>query len=861
MSTVEESGILKKLSSFGINKFESLKKLKRQRLIEKLGFSEAEAEYVSLIQNNSENIKDYDYKLMQYSMKYPQKLSKFFKENNINYETIFQTKLTNLINQIDKMSPSKISAFKDYKNQCMRIRYNNTKKDNKEFRFEEIGLLYVEQFRGYLNRCEEELIISIVKERIDTIKFESVDFELFASEILSFIDIDYELKEHSLEINRLLIINIIKGERKAVSLFTIKNKIDYFILENIDIQHYLLHLSNEGFVKYTSEGIRYNIPTVREYIQNNKRLFEITNRRLLGYTLEMIGEEESVTRERIRQKGKRELNKLPIEEIYEYRFLKYYKKYELTEEEFCRIFSLDNYQYRFIDLYNKKEDVLMSKEDLMESDELTFKEREHLESILNRGFLVFENRKIRNKKIDIIEYLIEIYAQEEISKDYFFNVVREFSVENNLDIDFSSDRAIDGLVSRAENVLLKYGRKMVHYQVGEEEVLEKLKSIDFTYFMNQEISAKKILETYKVCLNQIEIYDEYELHNLMKKYNRELPKFIELTRMPFIEIGEVNREEQVLNLLIELSPISIDDFVLAYSERYGVQMATVRANFLNVIEEFETDGIYISDTPVIDVEIVSNLKTILVNDFYFKEDVQNLYDNIYGCYQIPDFLFKKIGYKSYSEFVLRDIYNRANLFFEEKYFDKEMFDIKDNRLYLLGSFRNTLEQKKSNFSVFEYQKNSYISMEKLTKFANIQYSDIIELLSQIDSYISNQYFTFSNIEFLVERSKLNELGFDSMFYESILKSASLYRYQMLGGTVLFRKTKEKFYSYDLLEVIIARYKVIDIYDLMDLLDDKYTIKLSKEKIISDCVKRDLYFNPTMEMIYLDIDKFYEMMEE
>lgn len=84
---------------------------------------------------------------------------------------------------------------------------------------------------------------------------------------------------------------------------------------------------------------------------------------------------------------------------------------------------------------------------------------------------------------------------------------------------------------------------------------------------------------------------------------------------------------------------------------------------------------------------------------------------------------------------------------------------------------------------------------------------------------------------------------------------------MLGGTVLFRKTKEKFYSYDLLEVIIARYKVIDIYDLMDLLDDKYTIKLSKEKIISDCVKRDLYFNPTMEMIYLDIDKFYEMMEE
>lgn len=127
-------------------------------MIGKLGFSEAEA--VSLIQNNSENIKDYEYKLMQYSMRYPQKLSEFFKENNINYETFFQTKLINLINQTDKMS-----AFKDYKNQCMRKRYNNTGKDNKE------------------------LNISIVKERIDTIKFESVDFELFTSKILSFLAI------------------------------------------------------------------------------------------------------------------------------------------------------------------------------------------------------------------------------------------------------------------------------------------------------------------------------------------------------------------------------------------------------------------------------------------------------------------------------------------------------------------------------------------------------------------------------------------------------------------------------------------------------------------------------------------------
>lgn len=60
---------------------------------------------------------------------------------------------------------------------------------------------------------------------------------------------------------------------------------------------------------------------------------------------------------------------------------------------------------------------------------------------------------------------------------------------------------------------------------------------------------------------------------------------------------------------------------------------------------------------------------------------------------------------------------------------------------------------------------------------------------------------------------------------------------------------------------MSRYKVIDIYDLIDLLEEKYNIKLSKEQILSSCLKTELYYNPIMEMIYLDVDKFYEMMEE
>lgn len=861
MITRQEENILKQLSEVGINDLKMFKKLQRKRMVEKLNFSDEQVNLIEDMKKNEEKNFFYDEELKKLFERKPQKQAKFFKENKINYDTIFQKNLLTLVEQIGGMTTSKIEVFKEYKNQCLRIKYNVTTKDNEKSDVSIITSKYFEIFGGYLTKNQEEQISLIVESRFDEVGFECVDLILFGKDILGCLDIDYEIKLAKLDLERSLVLSIIKKERKPISLFSIKNKIKYFIYEKIDIQKTLQQLSGEGFIRYTSEGIQYHTPTIEEYINCNRDKFLILDSRLKGATLEMIGEASSVTRERIRQKEKKELKQIPLEEIFETRYVKYFSHYDLSPEEFCQVFSLSMYQYRFLSLYHKKENRLLSKEALMESEQLTFKEREYLETILNKNFLIIGNKKIRNRKIDLIEYLIEEYAQAEIARDDFNQIVVEYNNEHKLGFDFSSKRAIEGIVDRASNVLLKYGRRMIHYQVEKEDVIDTINKLDFLHFVNQEITAKKLLEAYKMPLNDIDIYDEYELHNLLKKHSNSLPECVKLTRMPFIEIGTIKRDEQVLNLLIELSPISVDDFVLAYSDRYGVIEQTIKANFLTVLEEFRKEEMYFADTPIIDTELIANLESMLVNDFYFKEDIQKMYEEKYGSTQIPDFIYKKIGYKNYSEFILKDSYNRADLYFEETYLNKEIFDVEDPRLYVLGSFRKNLDQKLSEFTVFQYAKNAYININKLTDYAGIQKEDIYVLLQQITDYIGDRFFTFTNIEFLVEKSKLNDLGFDSLFYESILKGADDYRFQYLGGTTVFKKTKEKFYSYDLMEDIVSRYKSIDIYDLIDLLNQNYGIVLSKEKVINACMKRDLYYNPIMEMIYLDIDDFYEMMEE
>lgn len=864
MNELKEKEILQKLSQQGIGNIYSIYKLKPLRLREKLGFTAEEVAIIQRMQNNKEKAIYYNEILAFEEAKKPKKMSKFFQEQEINYDTVLQTSLVNLVEKNESLTPGQIQVFLNYKNQCLKLKYSNTSTDNIDNVTKSLADTFMNSLSQYTTTQEEDEIKEIVFSLLDTVHLESVDLEKYGHEILFALDFDYTLRNKKRNYIQSTLLNVFRKQRKDMSLFLIKRKINSLFYGEIDIQKELNYFIKEGLIVFTPEGIRYQRLHIDNYIQSHSQNYPVVSQRLKGQTLEEIGQTMGVSRERIRQIEKNERTRIPIHDVHEMSYAKYYTEYDLTMLEFCKVFSFTNSQYRFLELACKKlsdNHQIKSKEMLMQSDELTFIERNKLEDILNKNFLIIGNRKIEKTKLALIEYLIEIYGKEEIRRDDFYDLVRQFVIEHHLDFDFSSNRALDGVLGRAKNVLHKYGRKLVHYQVDTEDLISTLQGINFEHYMDQEISAKKLFDNYKEDFNQIDIFDEYELHNLLKRYINYLPNYVTIKRMPLIEIGQVDRDEQVLNLMIELSPINVNDFADEYSNKYGVLAQTVKANFLNVIEEFKKGETYFSDAPVLNPVVVDNLKTLLTHPFYMKEDVKNLYAEKYGAEKIPDYIFNRLGYRNFSEFILLDKFTRAETFFEETYFNKEMFEVDDNRLYLLGSFRYRLFKKLSNYEVFEYQKDSFISMNKLTNYADITKDDVIELLNEFDLVVSDQYFTVSHIEFVIEKSKFSELGFDNIFYESILKTTKGYRFQRIGGAMVFRKTKNKFYTYELIDEIVFKYKSMDIYDLMEFLDENYGINLSKEKIICSCQKTEMYYNPTMEMIYTDIEKFYEMMEE
>ncbi|EIY9527357.1 hypothetical protein MOG51_002684, partial [Enterococcus faecalis] len=693
MNELKEKEILQKLSQQGIGNIYSIYKLKPLRLREKLGFTAEEVAIIQRMQNNKEKAIYYNEILAFEEAKKPKKMSKFFQEQEINYDTVLQTSLVNLVEKNESLTPGQIQVFLNYKNQCLKLKYSNTSTDNIDNVTKSLADTFMNSLSQYTTTQEEDEIKEIVFSLLDTVHLESVDLEKYGHEILFALDFDYTLRNKKRNYIQSTLLNVFRKQRKDMSLFLIKRKINSLFYGEIDIQKELNYFIKEGLIVFTPEGIRYQRLHIDNYIQSHSQNYPVVSQRLKGQTLEEIGQTMGVSRERIRQIEKNERTRIPIHDVHEMSYAKYYTEYDLTMLEFCKVFSFTNSQYRFLELACKKlsdNHQIKSKEMLMQSDELTFIERNKLEDILNKNFLIIGNRKIEKTKLALIEYLIEIYGKEEIRRDDFYDLVRQFVIEHHLDFDFSSNRALDGVLDRAKNVLHKYGRKLVHYQVDTEDLISTLQGINFEHYMDQEISAKKLFDNYKEDFNQIDIFDEYELHNLLKRYINYLPNYVTIKRMPLIEIGQVDRDEQVLNLMIELSPINVNDFADEYSNKYGVLAQTVKANFLNVIEEFKKGETYFSDAPVLNPVVVDNLKTLLTHPFYMKEDVKNLYAEKYGAEKIPDYIFNRLGYRNFSEFILLDKFTRAETFFEETYFNKEMFEVDDNRLYLLGSFRYRL---------------------------------------------------------------------------------------------------------------------------------------------------------------------------
>ena len=733
----------------------------------------------------------------------------------------------------------------------------------------------------YLNNIRKENIANELAE----ILFDNDESKLrkiFLEKIISMLD-DEKISDFEQEIPNEFI-----GKIKRTNLFKkiIKNKILKILSDSIygvseedlynsipnefrsrsSFERIMLSLFKENKISYFNDRYEYKYLNINEYIEsikdNKERL--ILSERMNGRTLNDIGERLSITRERVRQLEKRYKKYIP--RVYEDKYSYIFEEYDISENDFILGFKEKKETYAYLNMKYKKGHSKI--EEMLEDEEIPDYMKEAAERIIYKNYMLIDGKRVKQSKLELTKFVLKNYAISEIKYDEFKKKYDEILREQGLEYDEKmvlGGRAHEGTLTNSNYVLSKTNRRLRYYNINSYDYTDFFEEINLKQYKNIEISTLKIFRDHKELMREYDIKDEYELHNLLKKIcTGDEFKSITFNRMPCIEFGQADRDQQVIDLLMELAPISNEELAKEYEEEYGLRSQTVLANNFKVIEKYLYNGTYKVDIPAFTKEEEKKMKKELKDDFYMISDVKEIYRSIFpkgDMKLLNSYNIKKIGYKIYSNYIIKNKYSSASDYFRMLLTSDEVVDttkFKDGVTSIIN-YLSQLHKLKAEYEIVEYKPNKYINISRLNKLG-INKENLWDYCKSIEQNIGEEFFT---IHYLMKNGfehKIDKLGFDDYFYSSILtESRDKFSYIRIGRNKLFKKTSEKITSVDFIEWILSSLEKssIEIYDLVDLLENEYGIFVDEYKIIELISESSVYYDRYTKKVYANYDVYFD----
>ena len=225
---------------------------------------------------------------------------------------------------------------------------------------------------------------------------------------------------------------------------------------------------------------------------------------------------------------------------------------------------------------------------MLEDPELSEHEKVCVEKIIYKNYVTLNGERVLKTRSGLSEYLLRTIGKKGITFDEFKELyqmlLEDLGLENNSKFTLM-DRGYENKMAASNHVLWKHHKKMRYYNIDSYEYDDLFKTLNLNQYNNIEISALKLFRENPEVMREYDIQDEYELHNLLKKI---CPKDMDISfkRMPNIEFGKADRDKQVMDLLLEMAPVTNTDLADAYEKQFGVLASTVLANYFKKIYKY-----------------------------------------------------------------------------------------------------------------------------------------------------------------------------------------------------------------------------------------------------------------------------------
>lgn len=760
-------------------------------------------------------------------------------------------------------------------------------KNDKQLSKESID--YLGKISNTLNCNKEYLISNISNEILENYNenMNLTEFEYLSQNIFKIL---YN-NTYGKELLKKFIMSIIASEIYGINEETLLKKISEYlktdrecfkkIIENLYDTDKITNLYDERYVV--------NRVSIKDEIFNimKERDAKVILGRITGKTLEEIGIDlKGITRERVRQIESKGLGKLQdalfkedmFRDLYMRTFLEKNGENQIkrvdNKELFYNIFN-ENETYMYLTLkYKMKKDVEKKEEfldDILKDDNIPVEIRKKIEKYKYRNYIKIDKTMVKKDKKNIVNYVLKKYAKESITfekfKEIYSKTIEALGYKNNLNFELEN-RSYKNNIVASEYVLYQKGENIRYYDSSLYDFDKLLNTLNLNQYKNIEYSALKFYKMYPELMVEYDIRNEYELHNLLKKIcNKGKYPIIDFGKMPTIKFGKIDKEKQIKDFLIKLSPISKNEFIKEYCEFYGIKEEVFRSNDLNYIKQYLHDGEYniALEEEYGQIQLPYTAYNILTEDLYTIEEVKEKFESIFFDDQnkfLNSLVLKKLGYKISKGYILKNEHKSASSYFRELLQKKDVIKLEDYKeIKKLPMFINQREKLKKEYKIIEFSPYEYINLQVLER-NGITKDYLKNYCLKIKEYVGeNKYFTVNSLgKEIVDDEKLEMFKFNNYFYASILaENEENFTCLRIGNNKLLYSGKNKASISDFLEMILYNQKnlYMGLDNLTELLNEKYGINIDKFKIVKYIESTSMYYNKVLKIVFAD----YEIYEE
>lgn len=659
------------------------------------------------------------------------------------------------------------------------------------------------------------------------------------------------------------IYTLFSSQKRILSLYNIRQNLPQHLRGTLIEKTIIDELIEEKKLEKVDGNFRCWYPTILEYIDSIKtdRDGYILLQRLQGNTLGEIGCYLDITRERVRQIEKKVLNNIPC--VKEERYKQIFQKYDWDLETFVKVYDESEVTFAYLSMvYTKGTDKL---ELFLNNQDIPYDIRIKAEKIIYKDYTTIGSSKIKKDRCEILDYVLRTYCRNEVTVKEVYNLY--YQLLKNLDLFDNEDmiypeRYFETKLANSKKVLWKFKKKLRYYDFESISIDEIIEGLNLHQYKDIEYSTLKFFNDYLDLMQEWDIRDEYELHNLIKKkIINETSVEIKLLRMPNIKFGRANRDMQVLDLLIQNAPIENDKLAKMYEDEYGVKAETALANYFKCIDEYCHNSIYSIDSKPLIKDEFSLMKNALNKEFYLISDVKAIFKKKFphgDITLINPYNLKCLGFKVNSNDIYSDKYTSCEQYFRTLILKDDIFDANTIgiAIYSNQTYYHVVKMLREEFDILEFSYNKFVNIRRLEQIG-VNKSYLKEFCDAVYMFQNEEFFT---IEFLRKHGfehKLYELGFNDCFYSSLLKYDLRFKYRRLEGTILFRRSKETVTLNNLIEYLVYKFRSIDIYDFMEFVFKEYGIKIDLYKLQTSAKEVGMYYDSIMEKIYIDYDEYFK----